>query len=52
MLKEDLFKELSVDNIEFNGDVELTDAGVLWSLKLSQTLMLDAWLTCGFIPVK
>ena len=41
MLKEDLFKELSVDNIEFNGDVELTDAGVLWSLKFEAPELLE-----------
>lgn len=41
MLKEELFKELSVDNIEFNGDIDLTDAGLMWSLKFEAPKLLE-----------
>lgn len=33
MLKEELFKELTVDNVELNGDINLTEVGLIWSLK-------------------
>jgi hypothetical protein len=41
MLPVELFNELSVDGIEFNGDVELTDVGVLWSLKFEAPTLLE-----------
>ena len=41
MLKEELFKELTVDNIEFNGDVDMTEKGLVWSLKFEAPELED-----------
>jgi hypothetical protein len=36
MLPQELFSLLTVDNIEFNGDVELTDDGILWIFNIDK----------------
>jgi hypothetical protein len=41
MLPKELFSLLTVDNIEFNGDVDLTDIGVLWSMKFEAPELLE-----------
>ena len=41
MLPVELYSLLAVDNIEFNGDVEMTDVGVVWSLKFEAPVLLE-----------
>ena len=41
MLAIELFGELTVDNTEFNGDIDLTDVGVLWSFEFDAPQLLE-----------
>lgn len=41
MSPQELFSLLAVNDLQFNGDVELTDVGVLWSLKFEAPVLLE-----------
>jgi len=41
MLAIELFGELTVNNTEFNGDINLTDVGVLWSFNFEAPELLE-----------
>jgi len=41
MISKELFSELTANNINFNGNIELTEIGLLWSLSFEVPTLLE-----------